>query len=344
MEGKRRWHRWTGKLIAIVFFALVALLLANRARAIDWPAVGQALQGYQAATIIQALLLTALGYLVFATYDLVGRRYAHHQLPTRRVMSIAAVCYAFNLNLGATLGGVGLRYRLYLRQGLSTRQILRVIALGLVTNWSGYLLVAGSTLLLVPPALPQQWPLPAWSLQAAGALMLTLLGVWLLACTFARRREWHWRHLHLLLPSLPMALSQLALSALSWGLLALTIFSLMPDPMPLLTVMGVYTLSILATLVIRIPGGLGVVEATFILMLSPVYPEVSLLAALLAWRALWYLLPLLLALPFVLLLETRWRGQKGGPAHLGATQVAKTDDHDDHPSRLASLPQKKGVA
>lgn len=342
MEGKRRWQRLAGKLIALVFFALVALLLADRARAIDWPAVGQALQGYQMATILQALLLTALGYGVFATYDLVGRRYAGHRLPTPRVLSIAAVCYAFNLNLGATLGGVGLRYRLYLRQGLSTRQILRIIALGLVTNWSGYLLVAGTTLLLLPPTLPPQWPLPDWSLRAAGTLMLALLAGWLLACAFARRREWHWRHLHLPLPSLPMALTQLGLSALSWSVLALTIYSLMPDPMPLATVMGVYFLSILATLVIRIPGGLGVVEATFILMLRPVYPEVSLLAALLTWRALWYLLPLLPALVTVLLLETRWRSAQ--PNHVGATQVAKTGDHDDHPSRLASLPQKKGVA
>lgn len=318
MDRKRHWGRQAGRLIAIVFFAGVALLLADRARNIDWSAVGLALRSYQLPILLQALLLTVLGHLVFGAYDLIGRRYAGHHLPARRVLAIAGVSYAFNLNLGAMLGGMGFRYRLYSRQGLGTRQILRVLALALATNWTGYLLVAGTVFVLAPPELPAQWPVNGLALRGAGLLLLALLAAWLAMCAFARRRDWHFRKLHLRLPSLPMALLQVALSALSWSLIALTLFSLMPDPMPLATVMGAYYLATLATLVIRVPGGLGVVEAVFLALLSPVYPEVQVLAALLAWRAIWFLLPLLPAIPLCLLLETRWRGQHEATHSVGA--------------------------
>lgn len=311
MDRKRRRRRLIGRMIAIAFFAVVALLLAERARHIDWPAVGLALQGYQAPVLLQAVLLTALGHFVFSSYDLIGRRYAGHTLPARRVLQIASVSYAFNLNLGAMLGGMGFRYRLYSRQGLSARQIVRVLAAALMTNWTGYLWVAGLVFLLVPPELPASWPLNDLALRGTGLLLLGLLTAWLAMCAFARRRDWHFRHLHLQLPSLPMALGQITLSGLSWLLIPLTIYCLMPDPMPLATVMGAYYLATLATLVIRVPGGLGVVEAVFLALLSPVYPEVQVLAALLAWRAIWFLLPLLPAVPLCLLLETRWRSDRG---------------------------------
>ncbi|AXQ31179.1 UPF0104 family protein [Solimonas sp. K1W22B-7] len=307
MDRKRRWHRLAGRSIAVLFFVLVVALLADRAHTIDWPAVGLALRSYQAPVLLQALLLTVLGHLVFSAYDLIGRRYAGHHLPARRVLAVAGVSYAFNLNLGATLGGMGFRYRLYSRQGLGTRQILRVIALALATNWTGYLLVAGLVFTLAPPELPANWPVNEIALRGAGVLLLGLLAAWLWMCSFSKRRDWQFRHLHLVLPRPPMALAQLALSALSWTMIAVVIYSLMPDPMLLATVMGAYCLSTLVTLVIRIPGGLGVVEAVFIALLSPAYPEVQLLAALLAWRAIYYLLPLLPAIPACVLLETRWR-------------------------------------
>ncbi|MDM4768687.1 lysylphosphatidylglycerol synthase domain-containing protein [Solimonas sp. SE-A11] len=307
MDRKRRRRRLAGRLIAVAFFAGVVILLADRARSIDWAAVGMALRSYQAPMLLQAVLLMMLGHLVFSAYDLIGRRYAGHHLPTRRVLAIAGVSYAFNLNLGAILGGMGFRYRLYSRQGLGSRQILRVLTLALATNWTGYLLVAGLVFVLVPPELPASWPVDVMAVRAAGFLLLALLTAWLAMCAFAKRRDWNFRQLHLRLPSLPMALAQLALSGLSWSMITVTIYSLMPDPLPLATVMGAYYLATLATLVIRIPGGLGVVEAVFLALLSPVYTEASVLAALLAWRAIWFLLPLAHAIPVCLLLETRWR-------------------------------------
>ena len=58
------------------------------------------------------------------------------------------------------------------------------------------------------------------------------------------------------------------------------------------TVLAVFLLAAMAGLIVRVPGGLGVLEAVFIALLSHRVPEGQLLGALLAYRALYYMLPL----------------------------------------------------
>lgn len=310
MERTRRWRRRAMRAVAVAFFLLVAALILDRARSIDWPAVLVVLRRYEPGLLLQALVITVIGHAAFAAYDLLGRRYAGHALPGGRVMAIAAVGYAFNLNLGALLGGMGFRYRLYSRYGLATGQIARVIALGVTTNWSGYLLIAGLLFLLAPPPLPAGWALATASLRGIGAVLLVMLAAWALLCARGGQRSWTIRHIHLRLPTPSLLLAQLALSVASWLAIALVIDRLLPPAVPLLQVMGTLYLSTLATLILRIPGGLGVVEAVFLALLGARYPASELLAALLAWRALYYLLPLLLALPAYALLERQVRHRR----------------------------------
>lgn len=71
-------------------------------------------------------------------------------------------------------------------------------------------------------------------------------------------------------------------------------------------VLGVLLVSSIAGVIIHIPAGIGVLEAVFIAMLSGEdISKGAIIAALLAWRALYYFLPLLLATVAYLLLESR---------------------------------------
>jgi uncharacterized membrane protein YbhN (UPF0104 family) len=73
------------------------------------------------------------------------------------------------------------------------------------------------------------------------------------------------------------------------------------------TVLGALMTTSMAVIALRVPGGLGVLEAVFMALLAGLQPEAQLLAALLAYRALFYLLPLAAALLVYLGLETRLR-------------------------------------
>jgi uncharacterized membrane protein YbhN (UPF0104 family) len=66
-------------------------------------------------------------------------------------------------------------------------------------------------------------------------------------------------------------------------------------------------LTSMAVIALRVPAGLGVLEGVFMALLAGRQPEAQLLAALLAYRALFYLLPLAVAALVYLGLEARLR-------------------------------------
>lgn len=287
-----------------VFPLVVLVLLARAARAIDWVQVGEALSGYGAATLLIAALLTAASYLVYCGYDLAARRYAHHHLSTGRVMLIAAIAYSLALNIGALIGGTGFRFRMYSRAGLGLAAISRIAVFSASTNWLGYLVLAGALFASGTVEPPPRFTAAAGALQWLGAAMLAVSLVYLFACHRLHGRIFHVRGHHFRLPSVPLALAQFGLAALNWSLMAAIIFVLLPQA-DYPTVLGASLFTAVASSLLHVPGGLGVLEAIFIATFEHRIGATQVLAALLAYRMLYYVAPLLLAFVAYLLLETR---------------------------------------
>ncbi|MFB1635272.1 MULTISPECIES: lysylphosphatidylglycerol synthase domain-containing protein [Pseudomonas] len=306
MSGQR-WKTWGKRLLTLLFVVLIPVLLFTLARNLDWSEVRQSLLAYRPSTLALGLLLALCSYLVFASYDLLARAYTGHPLPARQVLPVAFVCYAFNLNFTTWVGGVALRYRLYSRLGLDTATITRILTLGLLTNWMGYMLLAGTVFALSLVKLPESWALGTLGLRLVGVLMVAIAVVYLLACAFAKRRTWHLRGHEIALPSLRLAVCQLVLGASNWALMAALIHLLLPPELFYPSVLGVLLISCLAGVVAHIPAGLGVLEAVFLALLHGQLGQGTLVAALLGYRTLYYLIPLVLAVITYLILEKRAR-------------------------------------
>lgn len=291
------------RLLVAGFLLVAAWLLWRYARLIDWREVVAAIAGYPPERLALAALGSLLAYALYCSFDVLARVYTGHRLGLRRVLAIAFVCYAFILNLGGVVGGFGFRYRLYSHAGLDMATISRVAAFAVATNWSGFLLLGGCALAFDPMPLPPAWQVAAGGLRIAGFAMLAGLAAALALCAFSPRRCWSLRGHAIELPSLPIALLQVTLASASWFAIATIVYLLMPDGVRYLTVAGVLMLSVLANLIIRIPANIGVLEAVFIGILGPQLGAAPILAALLTYRALFHLGPLLLALAGYLLLE-----------------------------------------
>jgi glycosyltransferase 2 family protein len=289
--------------VALLFLALVGWLIADHVREIDWGEVLAALEAYRASTLAVAAALVVASHLTYAAYELIGRRYIGHELSTARVLGVGFVSYAFNLNLGSLVGGVGFRLRLYSKLGLDAAQIGRLIVLSLVTNWSGWLLLAGVTFALRQIELPPAFPVSVGLLQALGLAMVALPLAYVAACFFAKRREWAWRAHRFALPSGRLALAQLGLSSLNWALIGAIVWQLMPRELSFGTVLATQLSAAVIAVPTHVPGGLGVLEAVYVGVLGARVPTASLLAALLAFRALYYVLPLAVAAALHLALE-----------------------------------------
>ncbi|MEP7281554.1 MAG: lysylphosphatidylglycerol synthase domain-containing protein [Rubrivivax sp.] len=304
---------WTKRLVPWVLLAVAVTLLVRQGRGVDWPAVVDALRAQPSWRLVVAAGMAVLSYTIYASFDLVARHETRHGLPAWRALAAAAISYAVNLNLGSLLGGVAVRLRLYTRWGLDLPTAGRVVALAMLTNWSGYLLVAGAALMLRPPELPADWPIAQGTLRAVGALMVALALGYAALCRWSPRRTLHWRGHELKLPRGRTAVVQLALSAANWMLMGALVWWLLQQRIDYVLVLSVLLLAAVAGVIAHVPAGLGVLEAVFLAALGDRVPTPALLAALLAYRACYFLLPLTLALPALLLSE------------LAARRAAKAD-------------------
>jgi uncharacterized membrane protein YbhN (UPF0104 family) len=218
-------------------------------------------------------------------------------MPRRRVVAINAIAYAFSLNLGALVGGWALRLRLYNRFGLPLSVAVRVIVLAIATNWGGFVLVSGILLTAWPPALPEDWNLPVLAMRAVGVLMLAAVAAYLLACLLGRRRGWtlRIRGQSMRLPTVPMACAQLSLSCANWVLMATSLWMLLPARLAFAPVIESLFASSLAGAALHVPGNVGVLEGSFTALMSGQLDEVQALAAVLAFRAVYFLTPFVCA-------------------------------------------------
>lgn len=308
----RPWYPAAKRTVAALFLLLVLGLVVNHARHVEWRAVGEALRAYSPGTLALAAIFAAGSHVLYCGYDLIGRHETGHGLPVRKVLGVGFTSYAFNLNLGALVGGVALRYKLYARLGVGAETTTRILALSLITNWLGYFCLAGGLFLFAPPAMPPGWELGREGLRWVGAGLLLAAAVYLGACLFSRRREWTLRGHELRLPPARIALLQLAVSVTNWMLIGAVIWVLLQHRIDYPSTLGVLFVAAVAGVIAHVPAGLGVLEGVFIALLAHRVPQGDLLAALLAYRAIYYLAPLVLALG--LFLKAHLRKQARAPA------------------------------
>jgi uncharacterized membrane protein YbhN (UPF0104 family) len=310
----RRWKRHAvtqaccppRRCLTWLFFIAVAVLLVVYAQKVDWEEVGKVIRDYNRWVLLSALGLVVVSYLIYGCYDLLGRAYCGHKLAKRQVMLVSFICYAFNLTLSTWVGGIGMRYRLYSRLGLPSGTITRIFSLSITTNWLGYILLGGVIFTAGVVQLPEHWYIDQGTLRILGIVLLAVIAFYLWACAFAKRRHMTIKGQKLVLPSWKFALAQMGISAGNWMAMGAIIWLLIGEDINYFFVLGVLLVSSIAGVIVHIPAGIGVLEAVFIALLAGEHvSHGAIIAALLAYRVLYYFLPLALATVGYLILESR---------------------------------------
>ncbi|MCZ3382610.1 MULTISPECIES: lysylphosphatidylglycerol synthase domain-containing protein [Kosakonia] len=300
-----RW-RLAKRVLTVLFFIAVVVLLVLYAQKVNWDDVWKVIRDYNRTALLSAVALVVISYLLYGCYDLLGRAYCGHKLAKRQVMLVSFICYAFNLTLSTWVGGIGMRYRLYSRLGLPGSTITRIFSLSITTNWLGYILLGGVIFTFGVVQIPAHWYIDDTTLRIVGVVLLLVIAVYLWGCAFAKRRHLTIKGHKLVLPSWKFAVAQLAISSANWIAMGAIIWLLMGMQADFFFVLGVLLVSSIAGVIVHIPAGIGVLEAVFIALLASEHvSQGMIIAALLAYRVLYYFLPLLLALVCYLLLESR---------------------------------------
>ena len=304
-KNHRRW-RLAKKILTWLFFIAVIVLLVVYASKVNWQEVWTVIRDYNRIALLSAVGLVIVSYLLYGCYDLLGRYYCGHKLAKRQVMLVSFICYAFNLTLSTWVGGIGMRYRLYSRLGLPGSTITRIFSLSITTNWLGYILLAGIIFTAGVVELPDHWYVDQTTLRILGIGLLMIIAVYLWFCAFAKHRHMTIKGQKLVLPSWKFALAQMLISSVNWMVMGAIIWLLLGQSVNYFFVLGVLLVSSIAGVIVHIPAGIGVLEAVFIALLAGEHTSKgTIIAALLAYRVLYYFIPLLLALICYLLLESQ---------------------------------------
>src|SRR5262249_38168200 len=126
---------------------------------------------------------------------------------------------------------------------------------------------------------------------------LLALAVYLTYSTARRGRRVTAFGFELAIPPLRLTAAQIGISMLDWLLAAAVLYALLPhDGLSFGHLLGAYMLSTILGLISNVPGGLGVFDTAIVVLLRRYLPPDAILGCVLAYRILYYLVPMGVAL------------------------------------------------
>ncbi len=301
----RRLSRIIPAVLGLGIFGLCAWAIRQELGRYSLQDILQGIWAIPPAALATAIALVGLSYLTLTGYDALAARFARCPLPYRRTALAAFLTYAISRTAGfSALSGSAIRYRFYRRWGVSNLAIAQIIAFCSLSFWVGLFAVGGTVFTFHPPDIPPGLPLSEALLQRVGVLGLAITLGYFGWSALSQRGLTLGRWTLPRLP-LPLAIAQLVLTLVDWALAAAILTVLLPGSPPYGSVLSAFLLAQFAGVFSSVPGGLGVFETVMLMILSPSVPSDQLLAALLVYRIVYFLLPLAVAVAVLLAYEVR---------------------------------------
>ncbi|HYL30121.1 MAG TPA: lysylphosphatidylglycerol synthase domain-containing protein [Gemmatimonadales bacterium] len=288
-------RRALGALVSLALFLAALWVLRGELRAHTAASVLRELLSLPRSSLALSLACTALGYLALTGHDVLALKHLGRSIPYRRVAFASFIAFAFANNLPLSIvTGATVRLRLYGDPGLSATETAEMVAFNTITYVVGLLTCAGIAVTFQPALAPGFLRLPLHSGRPIGVVVLAIVLAYL-AWSAGRRRPLRLGGRALAPPTLPEALAQILVSSLDWVLSGLALYCLLPRPLPFLSFFVVFLLAQLAALIAQVPGGLGIIEAVVVWALGPGAGAAAVAGAVLAYRVIYFVLPLVLA-------------------------------------------------
>jgi glycosyltransferase 2 family protein len=297
------WHK-IGIVISLVIVAAAGIVLFYLLRDIDLPKVLDAIRAKPPHAIAFAAAFIGCCYVTLTFYDFFSlHTIGHGRVPYRIAALASFTSYSIGHNLGATVFTAGaVRWRIYSSWGLSVIDVAKMAFVTGLTFWLGNIVVLALCFMIEPEAASAVDQLPQWinrSLGVAGFVIIAGYVLWLVP----RPRTIGRNGWSVTLPNAPLTGVQIAIGLVDLTVGGLAIYSLLPavPAVDFVTVLVIFVTAVLLGFLSHAPGSLGVFEVA-ILVALPQFSKEELLASLLIFRVLYFVLPLCVA---VCLLATR---------------------------------------
>jgi len=284
---------WAG----LLFFGIATYMLYNQLSKYSFDDIKNALFSIPRKNLILACIASFLGYIALSSYDYLALRYIKRKLALWKWIFAGFIGFSVSNNAGhAIVSGGTIRYRLYTRWRFKGTEIVRMV------TFSGFTyLIACFFLIIVGYFITPNHAFGAGSVSKLTTQIVTavsiigLIGYFSLSIWY--KKPLKIKEIELEMPKFSMALAQMIIGALDIVMASLVLyFALIPFiNIPFETFMGVFIIAQVLGVYSQVPGGLGVFEGLFMYIIPGEHNQALLFGALLAYRIIYYLLPLLVS-------------------------------------------------
>ena len=289
---------WIGFALSATIVGISVYVLADILKDVDFSRVASNVRAMPAWQVAWAVLYVAGAYATLTCYDFFAvRTIGANQVPYRIAALASFTSYAIGHNIGATaISGGAVRYRIYSQFGLGVIDVAKICFLTGLTFWLGNFAVLGGGMAYRPDVPGRILQLPTAAVRLIGIAALVFLCAYV-AWASRRPRALGIRNWSVLLPGGPSTLIQIGIGVADLGCSALAMYWAIPSSADgeLLTIAIAFVSATLLGYASHAPGSLGVFDAAMLVAL-PGVPKEELVAGLLVFRMLYFLVPFCLAL------------------------------------------------
>ena len=293
----------------------------------------QVFREYSLADIVNSVkeipttnLLAALGfafgsYVCLTGFDWAGVRYVRNDLSYPKISLASFISLSIGQSVGLSgLSSGALRYRYYAHWGMNTEDVAKIVLLSGVTVGIGMAVLAGVVMVINPQDASAVLRVSQGTVVAIAVGCLLATAAYLALAAFVRTplkiKSWTFQ-----MPTLRIAIAQVVIGTVNFALVSACLREVMAASADVsyLKAATAFVLANVAIIVTHAPGGLGVLEAT----VRHVMGDQASIGSLVAFRVIYFFIPMLIGLPLSLIVEAVFRARKarsdGTSTEAGAT-------------------------
>jgi glycosyltransferase 2 family protein len=314
---------WIGFALSATIVGISVYVLADILRDVDFGRVASHVTAMPASQVGWAVVFVASAYATLTCYDFFAvRTIGASQVPYPIAALASFTSYAIGHNIGATaVSGGAVRYRIYSQFGLGVIDVAKICFLTGLTFWLGNFAVLGGGMAYRPDVPGRILQLQTETVRVIGIGALVLLCGYV-AWASRKPRAIGIRNWSVVLPGGSSTLIQIGIGVADLGCSALAMYSAIPSTGggEFVTIAIAFVSATLLGYASHAPGSLGVFDAAMLVAL-PAVPKEELVAGLLVFRMLYFLVPFCLALLAMACWESALLLRRGRAADLNGKAV-----------------------
>ena len=284
---------WSG----LFFFGLAAYMIYHQLSKYPFSDIKDALFSIPQHNLLMACLASFCGYVALSSYDWLALRYIKRKLAAWKWIFAGFIGFSVSNNAGhAIVSGGAIRYRLYTRWRFHGYEIVKMV------TFSGFTyLVACFFLIIVGYFLTPNHAFGEGSVSKLTTLIVTILSAVGLAIYFGislfYKEPITIKGIKFEIPNIRLALEQVIIGGADILMASLVLYFTLTTfvPIPFDVFIGVFIIAQVLGTFSQVPGGLGVFEGLFLLIIPGDHNTAMLFGALIAYRIIYYLLPLIIS-------------------------------------------------